>query len=38
MKTCVVFLNKLPEYPRGYIHDIPIDIFCAQELEKITNE
>jgi hypothetical protein len=38
MKTFVVFLNKLPEYPRGYIHDIPIDIFCAQELEKITNE
>lgn len=38
MKTFVVFLNKLPEYPRGYIHDIPIDFFCAQELEKITNE
>jgi len=38
MKTFVVFLNKLPEYPRGYIHDIPIDIFCAQELEKIKNE
>ena len=38
MKTFVVFMNKLPEYPRSYIHDIPIDQYCAQELEKITNE
>ena len=38
MKTFVVFMNKLPEYPRSYIHDIPIDPYCAQELEKITNE
>lgn len=38
MKTFVVFLNRLPEYPKGYIHDIEIDSFCAQELEKITNE
>lgn len=38
MKTFVVFLNKLPEYPRSYIHDIPVDSFCAKELEKITNE
>lgn len=38
MKTFVVFMNRLPEYPRTYIHDIPIDPYCAQELEKITNE
>ncbi len=38
MKTFVVFLNRLPEYPRGYIHDIPIDLYCAKELEKISNE
>jgi len=38
MKTFVVFLNRLPEYPRGYIHDIPIDTYCAKELEKISNE
>ena len=38
MKTFVVFMNKLPEYPKSYIHDIPIDPYCAQELEKITNE
>ena len=38
MKTFVVFLNRLPEYPKGYIHDIPIDAFCMSQLEKITNE
>jgi hypothetical protein len=38
MKTFVVFLNRLPEYPRGYIHDIPIDPYCSKELEKISNE
>ena len=38
MKTFVVFLNRLPEYPKGYIHDIPIDQYCAKELEKISNE
>jgi hypothetical protein len=38
MKTFVVFLNRLPEYPRGYIHDIPIDLYCSKELEKISNE
>lgn len=38
MKTFVVFFNRLPEYPKGYIHDISIDSYCAKELEKISNE
>lgn len=38
MKTFVVFLNRLPEYPKGYIHDIPTDGFCMSQLERITNE
>jgi hypothetical protein len=38
MKTFVVFLNRLPEYPKGYIHDIQVDTFCMKELEKISNE
>lgn len=38
MKTFVVFLNRLPEYPKGYIHDIQVDTFCMRELEKISNE
>ena len=32
VKTFVVFLNKLPEYPHTYIHDIDIDEVCLKEL------
>jgi len=35
MKTFIIFLNKLPEYPRCYIHDIQIDLKCLQSLNKI---
>ena len=38
MKTFVVFLNKLPEYPKCYIHDIQIDLICLQSLYKIYND
>ena len=24
MKTFIIFLNRLPEYPKTYIHDIPV--------------
>ena len=37
MKTFVVFLGKLPEYPRCYIHDIKVDSNCLSELYKIYN-
>ena len=37
MKTFVLFLNKLPEYPRCYIHDIDVDVSCLEELQKIYN-
>ena len=37
MKTFVLFLDKLPEYPRCYIHDIEVDAFCLEELQKIYN-
>jgi hypothetical protein len=37
MKTFVIFLNKLPDYPYCYIHDIPLDQSCLSELQKITN-
>jgi hypothetical protein len=36
-KTFIVFLNKLPEFPKTYIHDIELDQTCLEELEKITN-
>ena len=35
MKTFIVFLNRLPEYPKTYMHDIKIDIDCLCELQKV---
>jgi hypothetical protein len=35
MKTFVMFLNRLPEYPKCYLHDIPVDLNCLTELQKI---
>jgi hypothetical protein len=37
MKTIIVFLNKLPEYPKTYIHEIPIDDSCLKQLRKISD-
>jgi len=37
MKTFIIFLNRLPEYPKCYIHSIPIDNKCLLELQKITD-
>ena len=38
MKTFVMFLGKLPEYPKSKIHDIQPDLYCLEELYKIHNE
>jgi len=35
MKTFIVFLGKLPEYPKCYIHDIEMDDMCVKELQKV---
>lgn len=37
MKTFIVFLGKLPEYPKCYIHDIVMDDVCVKELQKVFN-
>lgn len=37
IKTFVVFLDKLPEYPRSYIHEIELDQVCLDALNGITN-
>ena len=34
-KTFILFLNKIPEYPKCYLHDIPVDLECLKELQKI---
>ena len=38
MKTFVIFLNRLPEYPKCYIHDIPVDLECLQSLYQVYDE
>ena len=38
MKTFVMFLGRLPEYPKSSIHDVQVDLYCLQELYKIYNE
>jgi len=35
VKTFILFLNKLPEYPKTYIHDIQVDLKCLKELQTI---
>jgi|TARA_R100000455_G_scaffold16779_2_gene8103 hypothetical protein len=37
IKTFVVFLDRLPDYPRTYIHEIEMDEQCLKELERITD-
>ena len=37
IKSFIVFLDKLPEYPKTYIHDIPLDEVCLRELRSIAN-
>lgn len=35
VKTVIVFLNRLPEYPKTHIHDIPVDLNCLSQLQSI---
>ena len=37
LKSFIIFLNRLPEYPRSGIHDIQVDLYCLGELNKIYN-
>ena len=38
MKTFVMFLGKLPDYPKSTMHDIQPDLYCLKELYRIYNE
>ena len=38
MKTFIMFLGKLPDYPKSGIHDVQPDLYCLKELYKIYNE
>ena len=35
MKTFVIFLDKLPEYPHCFLHDVVIDDYCLAQLDGI---
>lgn len=35
IKTFIIFLNKLPETPKCYVHDVPVDINCLSELQNL---
>jgi len=37
LKSFIIFLNRLPEYPKSGIHDIQVDLYCLSELNKIYN-
>jgi hypothetical protein len=35
MKTFIVFLNKLPDFPYCQIHDLPLDEYCLEEIKRL---
>jgi hypothetical protein len=35
VKTFILFLNRLPQYPKTNIHDIQVDLNCLEQLQKI---
>jgi len=37
VKTFVVFLDKLPDYPKTYIHEVEMDQNCLEALDRISN-
>jgi hypothetical protein len=38
VKTFILFLNRLPQHPKTYIHDISVDLNCLTQLQKIFNK
>ena len=38
LKSFIIFLGRLPEYPKSDIHNIQVDVYCLAELYKIYNE
>ena len=35
LKTFLVFLGRIPEYPKSIIHDVPVDVQCLGILNKV---
>ena len=35
LKTFLIFLGRIPEYPKSAIHDVPVDVDCLGILNKV---
>jgi hypothetical protein len=35
MKTFILFLNRLPDHPKCYIHDIKVDLYCRWKRQRL---
>lgn len=35
MKAFIVYLGRLPDYPKGQIHDIFVDVECFSQLNQV---
>jgi len=35
IKSFLIFLNRVPEYPKSHIHGIPEDEYCIKELNLV---
>ena len=35
LKTFLLFLGRIPEYPKTAIHDVPVDVQCLGILNKV---
>ena len=35
IKSFLIFLNRVPEYPKSHIHGIPEDMVCIKELNLV---
>ena len=35
LKTFLIFLGRIPEYPKSAVHDIPVDVNCLGILNKV---
>ena len=35
LKTFLLFLGRIPEYPKTSIHDVPVDVECLGILNKV---
>ena len=35
LKTFLIFLGRIPDYPKSAVHDVPVDVECLGILNKV---